>query len=65
MMSLMLHAHYNFDTSFKLLAKHLKRFFTQNLSLKTPKNLGAFEKHAYDATSGGSIFPQISEVVRK
>ena len=29
------------------------------------KFIGAFEKHADDVTSGDTIFPKISEVVRK
>ena len=56
MMSLFLHAHYNFDTTFIL-------FYTKSKFKNYKKSIGAFEKHADDVTSGSPILPKSSEVV--
>ena len=51
----MLHAHYNFDGTFRLFTKYLKRFLREIYVQKFKKFLGAFEKRADDVTFGGPI----------
>ena len=47
-------------------SKNILKFFYMKSEFKmSEKSIGAFEKHADDATSGGPILPKISEVVRK
>ena len=51
-MSLMLRAHYNFDATFILFARHLKYFFMKSKFKNFAKSKDAFEKHADDVTFG-------------
>ena len=61
MMSLMLHAHYYFHATFRLLAKHLEPF---SLEIQISKSITTFEQHADDVTFGGPILPKILEIKR-
>ena len=65
MMLLLLHAHYNFDTTFRCLQNSLSAANAKCKFKNGKKIIGAFEKHADEVTSGGPILPKISEVVRK
>ena len=65
MISLMVRAHYNFETTFRLFANILSAFYTKSKSKNGGKSIGAFEKHSDDVTYGDLIIHKISEVVRK
>ena len=49
----MLHAYYNFDITFRLLSKSIKRFFHEIWN--GGKFIGVFQKHADDITSDRQI----------
>ena len=54
-------AHYNFNITFRLFAKHLKRFYTKSEIKNGGKSIGAHEKHVDDVTFGDLILHKILE----